>query len=111
MKRIDAFIQSDKQEAVVDALTKLGVGGLTVTQSLGRGAGERPRIGGPKGDEIQYNSIDIIVTVVDDSLVDSALDAIANAAHTGDKGDGKIFVTQIDEAMDITTKQKGTKYL
>ena len=111
MKRIDAFIQSDKQKDVVDALTKLGVGGLTVTQSLGRGAGERPRIGGPQGDEIQYNSIDIIVTVVDDSLVDSALNAIANAAHTGDKGDGKIFVTTVDEGMDISSKQKGLKAL
>ena len=111
MKKIEAFIQSDKQRDVVNALSKLGIGGLTVTQSLGRGAGERPRIGGEKGDQIPYNSIDTIVTVVDDSQVNSVMTAISNAAHTGAKGDGKIFVSPIDEGMDICTKEKGSKAL
>ena len=56
MKRIEAFIQSDKQQNVVDALSKLKIGGLTVSQSLGRGAGERPKIGGDKGEEIQHRT-------------------------------------------------------
>ena len=111
MKRIEAVIQSDKQRKVIDVLSKTGIGGLTVTQSLGRGAGERPRIGGPKGDEIQFNSVDTIVTVVDDSQVEQIVSAIANAAYSGTKGDGKIFVTPVDEAIDIFTKKKGSEAL
>ena len=49
MKRIEAVIQSDKQKAVIDSLIRAGVGGLTVARSLGRGVGERPRIGGQDG--------------------------------------------------------------
>lgn len=111
MKRIEAFIKSDKQQDVVDALSKLKIGGLTVTQSLGRGAGERPKIGGEKGESIPYNAIDIILTCVNDSMVDEVMTAIANAAYTGTKGDGKIFVSTVDDAMDIFTKEKGTQSL
>jgi nitrogen regulatory protein P-II 1 len=111
MKKIEAVIQNDKQKAVIDALVSQGVGGLTVTRSLGRGAGERPRIGGKKGEEIQYNAVDTIVTVVDDSKVDSVVSAISQAAYSGKKGDGKIFVSTIDNAFDIFTKEKGSKAL
>jgi len=92
MKKIEAVIQNDKQKAVIDALVSQGVGGLTVTRSLGRGAGERPRIGGKKGEEIQYNAVDTIVTVVDDSKVDSIVSAISQAAYSGSKkGMGKFL--------------------
>lgn len=111
MKRIEAFIQNDKQKAVIDSMIDAGVGGLSVTRSLGRGAGERPRIGGKKGEEIQYNAIDIITTVVDVSKVDSVLSAILKAGYSGTKGDGKIFVSDIDYAIDIFSKEKGTKAL
>jgi nitrogen regulatory protein P-II 1 len=111
MKRIEAVIQSDKQKAVIDSLISVGVGGLTITRSLGRGAGERPRIGGTNGEEIQYNAVDTIVTVVDDSKVESVLSAILEAGYSGTKGDGKIFVSSIDDAVDIYSKEKGTKAL
>jgi nitrogen regulatory protein P-II 1 len=111
MKRIEAVIQSDKQKAVIDSIIGAGVGGLTVTRSLGRGKGERPRIGGEKGEEIQYNAVDTIVTVVDDSKVESVMSAIMKAGYSGTKGDGKIFVSNIDDAVDIYTKEKGIKAL
>lgn len=111
MKKIEAVIQSEKQKAVIDSLIQAGVGGLTVTRSLGRGAGERPRIGGKKGEEIQYNAVDTVVTVVDDSKVDSILSAILKAGYSGTKGDGKIFVSNIDDAIDIYSKEKGPKIL
>ena len=111
MKKIEAVIQNDKQKAVIDALVNQGVGGLTVTRSLGRGSGERPRIGGKKGEEIQYNAVDTIVTVVDDSQVDSIVSAISQAAYSGKKGDGKIFVSTIDNVFDIFTKEKNSKAL
>jgi nitrogen regulatory protein P-II 1 len=50
----------------------------------------------------------VIVTVIHDSKVDSVIAAIINAAHTGKKGDGKIFVTNVEESYDITTKEKST---
>jgi nitrogen regulatory protein P-II 1 len=111
MKRIEAVIQSDKQKTVIDSMISAGVGGLTVTRSLGRGAGERPRIGGEKGEKIQYNAVDTIVTVVDDSKVESVLSAIMEAGYSGSKGDGKIFVSSIDDIVDIYSKEKGTKAL
>ena len=111
MKRIEAVIQSDKQKNVIDALVAQGVGGVTITRSLGRGAGERPRIGGKKGEEIQYNAIDTIVTVVDESKVDSVISAILKSAYSGSKGDGKIFVSTVDDIIDIFTKEKGSKAL
>lgn len=107
MKRIEAIIQNDKQKQVVDSLISAGVGGLTITRSLGRGAGERPRIGGQKGEEIQYNAVDTIVTVVDDSKVESVLSAIMESGFSGSKGDGKIFISSVDDAVDIFSKEKG----
>ncbi len=111
MKRIEAVIQSDKQKAVIDSMISAGVGGLTVTRSLGRGSGERPRIGGKKGEEIQFNAVDTIVSVVDDSIVNSVLSAIMEAGYSGTKGDGKIFVSSIDDIIDIYSKEKGRKAL
>lgn len=111
LKRIEAFIQSERQREVVDALAKEGVVGLVVTQSLGRGSGERPWIGGAKGHRIEYNSIDTIVTIVEDSKVDSVMSAIANAAQMNTEGDGKIFVTNVEDVMDIKTKKRGSNAL
>ena len=111
MKRIEAVIQSDKQKAVIDSLIKVGIGGLTITRSLGRGAGERPRIGGPTGEEIQYNAVDTIITVVDDSKVESVIYAILEAGYSGTKGDGKIFVSNVEDAVDIYSKEKGNNAL
>ena len=111
MKRIEAFIRDEKLSTVVEALKLIGVGGLTVTKSQGRGAGERPQIRAGRGSGMvtaEYNVTDNIITVVDDSKLESAVSAILNAASTNNKGDGKVFVTTVDEAYDIATKQKGS---
>ena len=110
MKRIEAFIKVDKLSSVVDALTKIGVGGLTATKSQGRGAGARPEVGGARGTAkyvAEYSTSNTLVTVVDDSKVDSVVSAITGAASTGTKGDGKIFISTVDESVDIATKEKG----
>ena len=110
MKRIEAFIRDEKLPAVVTALKNVGVGGVTVTRSQGRGAGERPQVRAGRGTgtvTAEYNIVESLVTVVDDSKLDSAVSAILNAASTGRKGDGKIFVTTVDESYDITSKKKG----
>lgn len=110
MKRIEAFIRDDKLSSVVDALKNVGVGGLTITKSQGRGAGERPQVGTGRGTATitaEFNVTDSIITVVEDSKLEPTVSAIMNAASTRNKGDGKVFVTTIDEAYDIATKQKG----
>jgi len=106
MKRIEAIVQSEVSKQVVRAIRKTGVGGVTLIQSLGQGTGERPEIG---GHQIEFNSTDVIVTIIQDSMVSSVVSAIIDAAHTGQKGDGKIFVTNVEESYDISTKEKLTE--
>ena len=109
MKRIEVFVPTIKRSAVVNAIIKAGVGGVTLVESRGKGSAERPMIGGARGTSryiAEYNRIDTITTIVDDSKVDSVAKAIMAAAHTGSKGDGKIFVVPVEESYDITTQQK-----
>lgn len=114
MKRIEAIIQEDKLSNVVNALKISEVGGVTITQSRGIGSGERPMLQGSRGTakfEAAYNRIATIMTVVDDSKVSTVVSAIMNAVSTGTTGDGKIFVTNVEEAFDIATKQSGKNIL
>ena len=101
MKKIEAIIQPGIRDAVIAAIKKIGVGGVTVYQVQGQGAQDPPLVG-------QYFSKDMVICVVDDPKLDDILDAIASVACTGTKGDGKVFVTPIEEAFDICTKQRGT---
>jgi len=101
MKKIEAIIQTDAKDAVITAIKKVGVGGVTVHQVQGQGAQDPPLVG-------QYFSGDMIICVVDDPKVDDVINAIANVACTGTKGDGKVFVTDIVDALDICTKKRGT---
>ena len=101
MKKIEAIVQPGTKDAVVAAIKKIGVGGVTVHQVQGQGAQDPPLVG-------QYFSKDMIICVVDDPKVDEILDAIASVACTGTKGDGKVFVTNVDDALDICTKKRGT---
>jgi nitrogen regulatory protein PII len=105
MKRIEAIVQSEVAKEVVRAIRKAGVGGVTLVQSLGQGAGERPEIGGR---QIEFNSTDVIVTIVQDSIVNNIVSVIMDTAHTGKKGDGKIFVMNVEESYDISTKEKSS---
>ncbi|MDH3361413.1 MAG: P-II family nitrogen regulator [Nitrosopumilus sp.] len=101
MKKIEAIVQSKTKDAVVTAIKKIGVGGVTIHKVQGQGAQDPPLVG-------EYFSRDMIICVVDDPKVDEIIDAIANVACTGTKGDGKIFVTNVVDALDICTKKRGT---
>ena len=103
MQRIEAIVPFEVSKNVVEELKKVGVEGITLVESRGQGQGERPEI---MGKQAEYNTMDLIITVVNDSLVDSAISAILDVAHTGEKKDGKIFVTEVKEIYDIATKQK-----
>jgi len=100
MKKIETIVRPALRDQVVSAIKKEGVGGITIWHTQGQGAADPPLVG-------QYFSKEAIVTVVPDSKVDAILEAIAKVACTGEKGDGKVFVTNVDEALDICTKQKG----
>jgi len=101
MKKIEAIVQPATRDAVIAAIKKVGVGGVTVHQVQGQGTQDPPLVG-------QYFSRDLIICVIDDPKLDEVLDAIANVACSGTKGDGKVFVTTIDDALDLCTKKRGT---
>lgn len=101
MKKVEAIVNESAQHAVIDAMRKVGISGVTVSKVQGQGAQDPPLVG-------DYFSRVLIVCVVDDPKLDDILDAIAGAACTGTKGDGKVYVSDICDALDICTKKRGT---
>jgi len=99
MKKIEAVIQSVREDDVVDALCKMKLG-FSINEGRGCGGGSK-----------DYTNIETIFTVVKDSSVKKVVDAIAEAAHMSSTGDGKIFVSPVDEVTDISTKEQGEKHL
>ena len=108
MKKIEAIIKPFKLDVVREALSKIGVNGLTVTEVKG--------FGRQKGHTELYRGAEYVVDflpkiklelVVADAIVESAVDAIINAAHTGKIGDGKIFVSNVEQVVRIRTGETG----
>ncbi len=98
-----------KRKAVCEAIIKAGAGGVTISENRGKGSSERPTFSGARGTAkfvAEYSRIDTVTTIVDDSKIDAVVRAIINTVHTGKKGDGKIFVSPVDESFDISTGQK-----
>ena len=108
MKQIEAIVQSDISLQVVKAIRNTGAEAVTFMESLGDGPGEKPEI---MGKIAEYNTTQVVISVVKDSQLDDAISAIMDIAHTGQKKDGKIFVTEIKEAYDIATRQKSTELI
>ncbi len=109
MKRIEAVVADDKLDAVMEALKKVGVGGITVFGAKGCGRSGSLRQVSEKsiGARGKSNLKSYVLTVIDDSLVDKVISAIIDTASTGSVGDGKIFVDTIETAIDIGSRQKG----
>lgn len=101
MKKIEAIVRTELRDAVVSAIKKNGVGGVTVYPVKGQGAEDPPLVG-------QYFSREMIICAVDGPKVEDVLDSIASVACTGTKGDGKVFITGIEDAFDLCTKKRGT---
>ena len=108
MKKIEAIIKPFKLDEVKEALSKIGINGMTVLDSKG--------FGRQKGHTELYRGAEYIVDfipkikieiVIDDKLLKKAIDTIQKTANTGKIGDGKIFVTSIEEAIRIRTGEKG----
>ncbi len=111
MKRIEAIVLPSKEKEIIDALQGTEIGGLTVMSGRGRGKGVRKVKPGLGRYIERFNEVLTFVIVVEDSMVDEIVSILTEVGHTGSSGDGKIFVSTIDEIVDIHTKQKGTEYL
>jgi nitrogen regulatory protein P-II 1 len=108
MQKIEAVIQPSKLDAVKDALVEIGVEGMTIIEARGHGR--------QKGHTEFYRgreySVDLLPkvkleVVVADAMLDKAILTITTAARTGTIGDGKIFVSKIDEAIRIRNDERG----
>ena len=99
MKRVEANIRPEKLEDVLKAVKGIGVGGLMVRKIEGMGADDAPSL------EFLVQRT-IVTTIVDDGQVEELMKAIAEAASTNTKGDGKIYVSNVYEMTDICTKDK-----
>jgi nitrogen regulatory protein P-II 1 len=108
MQKIEAVIQPSKLDSVKDALIEIGITGMTISEVRGHGR--------QKGHTELYRgreySVDLlpkikVELVVHDELVDKALRTIVKAAQTGKIGDGKIFVTRVEEAVRIRNDERG----
>jgi nitrogen regulatory protein P-II 1 len=110
MKKIEAIIKPFKLDEVKEALNEVGLKGLTVIEAKG--------FGRQKGHTELYRGAEYVVDflpkvkielVIEDNLVERAIEAIQEAAQTGRIGDGKIFVSTIDEAIRIRTGERGAE--
>ncbi|HEY5911565.1 MAG TPA: P-II family nitrogen regulator [Verrucomicrobiae bacterium] len=108
MKKIEAIIKPFKLEEVKDALGEVGVEGMTVTEvkGFGRQKGHTEIYRGSEYTVDFLPKIKIELVISDDKLHD-AMSAILKAARTGKIGDGKVFVSNVEEAVRIRTEEKG----
>lgn len=108
MKKIEAIIKPFKLEEVKDALSEVGIEGMTVTEVKGFGR-QKGHTEIYRGSEYTVDFLPKIKLelVISDTQVSSAVNAIIKAAKTGKIGDGKIFVSPVEEAVRIRTEEKG----
>jgi nitrogen regulatory protein PII len=108
MKKVEAIIRAERLQPVQDALDELGVSGLTVSEVMGCGR--------QKGYTEQYRgsraNISLlpklkVESVVPAELADKVVDAIVGAAYTGETGDGRVFVSPIEQSVRIRTGERG----
>lgn len=108
MKRISAIVRPEKLEDVKEALFAIDVAGMTVSQVQGCGNqhGWKEYV---RGSEVMLNMIPKIRfdVIVNDALVETVIDALCAAARTGEVGDGKIFVSNVEEVVRVRTGERG----
>jgi nitrogen regulatory protein P-II 1 len=112
MQKVEAVIRPEKILDVKDALEKLGYGGMTVTEVKGHG-NQRGVIEKWEDREfwIEFLSKMWCIIVVDDRDADAVIEAICDAAYTGEPGDGKIFVSEVREVIRVRTRERGSSAL
>jgi nitrogen regulatory protein P-II 1 len=108
MKKVEAIIQTSRLNSVKEALQEIGVEGMTISEVRGHGR-QKGHTEIYRGNEYTVDLLPKIKieTVLPDHLVDTAVNAILNAAKTGKIGDGKIFIFTVDEAIRIRNEDRG----
>ena len=107
--KINAIVREEKFEDVKEALNKIGVNGITVSQVMGCGAqrGYKKLVRGTEVDVVMQPKIKFEIVVSSDEWEKKTIEAIQKAAYTGEVGDGKIFSYEIRTATKIRTKESG----
>jgi nitrogen regulatory protein P-II 1 len=108
VKKVEAIIRPERLQQVQDALDRLGVSGLTVTEVVGCGRqkGYTEQYRGSRAN-ISLRSKIKVEAVVPTDVVERAVDAIVGGAHTGEIGDGRVFVIPVEESIRIRTGERG----
>jgi nitrogen regulatory protein P-II 1 len=112
MQKIEAVIQPSKLDAVKDALLEVGIEGMTILEARGHGR-QKGHTEFYRGREYTVDLLPKIKLemVVPDELVEKAVQAILSSARTGKIGDGKIFISKIDESIRIRNDERGSTAL
>jgi nitrogen regulatory protein P-II 1 len=112
MTKIEAIVQPNRFEQIKDALIELGVEGMTISEVRGHGR-QKGHTETYRGREYETDLLPKVKLelVLDDKLVDPAVDAIIKHASTGKIGDGKIFLSKVDEAIRIRNQERGVAAL
>ena len=112
MKKIEAIIRSEKLDELREALDEKGLSSMTVTEVKGRGAQKgitlEWRVGNYKVEFIPKVKVELVVDVEN---VDKIIEIIDRVCSTGKVGDGKIFISPVEEVIRIRTGERGTKAL
>jgi nitrogen regulatory protein P-II 1 len=114
MKKIEAVIPHARMERAFASLKELNLGGITYFESKGRGEIPRPKIHAGRGTGTytpEFNVNSTIMVVVQDSMADKVIEKILESTSSGLKGEGKIFVSNIEDVVDIGTKKRGESAL
>jgi nitrogen regulatory protein P-II 1 len=112
MTKLEAIIQPNRLDAVKEALHNVGVEGLTISEVRGHGR-QKGHTETYRGNEYTVDLLPKlkIEMVIPDNLVDSSVDAIIDAAASGKIGDGKIFLSHVDEVIRIRNRERGVAAL
>jgi len=109
MVKVEAIVKPFRLNEIQDALMALGIQGMTITEVKGFGR-QKGHVELYRGAEYQVNFVPklLVTVVVSEDMTDRVVEAIQEAAYTGKIGDGKIFISHIDEVMRIRTKETGS---
>jgi nitrogen regulatory protein P-II 1 len=112
MKKIEAIIRPSRLEDVKDALNKIDISGLTISQVMGCGR-QKGRKEVYRGTEVEINILPKVKVevMVPDSIAEKVIETIIGAARLGEIGDGKIFVIDLADAIRIRTGERGESAL
>jgi nitrogen regulatory protein P-II 1 len=113
LKKIEAVFPQEKLDAVFNALKELDISGFTYFSVKGRGARPREMVSSGRGGRVEasHNDNSFVYVIVTESQLPRVVEAITANAGTGLKGEGKIFIFNVDEAVDIGTKKQGESSL